>query len=77
MTHGLVRKFNWVDARDMLADGLIKAGVDRVLLHRVPNDCVYVAKQLAISHNKAGFASSSLAQQEVGFEHRIEELDAP
>ena len=28
MTHGFVRKFFWVDTRDMLADGLTKGGKD-------------------------------------------------
>ena len=59
MSHGLVRKFYWVDARDMSADGLTKCGIDRLLFHRVSNDCVYEAKQLAICHNKVGLASSS------------------
>ena len=40
MAHGLTRKFYWVDTRDMLADGLTKGGIDRLLLHRVSNDCV-------------------------------------
>ena len=29
MTHGHIRKLFWVDASDMLADGLTKGGVDR------------------------------------------------
>ena len=41
MMHGLDRAFYWVDARDMLADGLTKGGIDRLLLHKVSNDCVY------------------------------------
>ena len=81
MMHGLIRKLYWVDTRDMLADGLTKGGIDRLLLHRVSNDCVYEAMQLAIPHSKAGPASSSPAhdvEQEVGFEHRVgPELDAP
>ena len=83
MTHGLVRKLYWVDTRDMLADGVTKGGVDRLLLHRVSNDCVYEAKQLAIPHNKVDLAGSSSplldSAGEVGPEHSIEpeELDAP
>ena len=75
MSHGLIRKLHWVDTRDMLADGLTKGGIDRLLLHKVYNDCVYEAKQFAICHNKVGLAGSSPARdsaQEVGFEHRIE-----
>ena len=70
MAHGLIREFISVDARDMLADGLTKGGIDRLLLHRASNDCVYGAKQLAIPHTKAGIASSFPGHQEVGFEHR-------
>ena len=75
MTHGLIRKFCWVDTGDMLADGVTKGGIDPLLLHRVSNDCVYERKQLAICHNKVGLASSILQHDpagEVGFEHRIE-----
>ena len=65
----------------MLADGLAKGGVDRLLLHRFSNDCVYEAKPFAISHNKFGPASSSPAHdvaQGVGFEHRVgQEQEAP
>ena len=48
MSHGLIRKLYWVDTKDMLADGLTKGGIDRLLLHQVSNDCVYETKQLAI-----------------------------
>ena len=82
MTHGWIRKLYWVDTRDMLADCLTKGGIDRLLLHKVSNDCVYERKQLAISHNKVGLPSSSLRDSagEVGLEHHIEPvegLDAP
>ena len=82
MTHGLIRKLYWVDTWDMLADGLTNGGIDRLLLHKVSNDCVHERKQLAISHNKVGFPSSPPRDSagEVGVEHHIEPvegLDAP
>ena len=27
LTHGMIRRMHWVDARDMLADGLTKGGI--------------------------------------------------
>ena len=79
MMHG--RKLYWLDARDVLADGLSKGGIDRLLLYRISNGCVYEARELAIPHSKVGPSSSSPAHdvlQEVGFEHHIEpELGAP
>ena len=80
MTHGLIKKLYWVDTRDMLADGLAKGGIDRLLLHRVSDDCVHKAKQLAICHNKVALVGGSPARdlaREVSFEHHIEpeELD--
>lgn len=47
MTHGLIRKFWWVDTRDMLADGLTMGGIDRLLLHNVSNDCNVEAKHIS------------------------------
>ena len=44
MAYGLVRKLFWVDTRDMLADGLTKAWVDRLLLRSCSNDCKYAFK---------------------------------
>ena len=32
MTTGLVRSFNWIDTKDMVADGLTKGSVDRTML---------------------------------------------
>ena len=52
MTHGLIRSLYWVDARDMLADGLAKAGIDRILLHNASNDCHYKASHEALVHDK-------------------------
>ena len=39
MESGIIRRFHWVDTRDMLADGLTKGGIDRRLLHQASNDC--------------------------------------
>ena len=79
MKRGLIRKFYWVGTRDMLADGLTKGGIDRFLLHRVSDDCVYETRQLAISHTKVGSAtippghqgtlSEQIPPEEVGIEH--------
>ena len=56
MTHGLIRRFYWVDTRDMLADGLTKGGIDRLFLHRCSNDCRYVAKHTFEPHSKVFLA---------------------
>ena len=65
-TNGLIRKFYWVDTRYILADGLTKGGIDRLL------------EQVAIPHTKASIASSSPGHREVGFEHRnVGDLDGP
>lgn len=50
MTYGLVRKFFWAGTRDVLADGLIKGGLDRMLLRNVSNDCKYSAIHDALVH---------------------------
>ena len=52
MTHGLIRRLYWVDTRDMLADGMTKGGIDRLLLHRCSNDCKCVAKHEFEPHSK-------------------------
>ena len=76
MTQGLIRKFFWVDTRDMLADGLTKGGIDRTLLHNVSDDCRYKCVHDALSHEKkkgiVGSATmpSSENDEGVGFEHR-------
>ena len=69
MAHGLVRKFHWVDTRDMLADGPTKGGIDWLLLHRFSNECMHETRQLAISRTKVGSATNPLSHQEAGFEH--------
>ena len=43
MTHGAIRALHWVDARDVLAEGLNTGGNDGALLHGVGNDCKYQA----------------------------------
>lgn len=70
MTHGLVRKLYWVDARDLLVDGPTNGGIDRFLLRRVSDDCLYEATKLAISRCNAGSVTNSLATQEA-----VEDLD--
>ena len=77
MTHGLTRRLYWVDARDMLADGLTKGGIDRELLHRCSNDCRYVAKREFEPHSKVflGSATKSLALED-SKEELLDEEDA-
>ena len=53
MEIGVVRRLHWVDARDMLADGLTKGGIDRELLHNVSNDCKFSLKHEALTHSKS------------------------
>ena len=52
MTHGLARNWFWVDTRDMLAVGLSKGGIDRLLRHSCSNDCKYVSKHERLKHSK-------------------------
>ena len=61
MAHGLIRRFYWVDTRDMLADGLAKGGIDRLLLHRCSNDCKYDSQHHFVAHSKI-FGSSTTKQ---------------
>ena len=75
MTHGLVRKFSWVDTRDMPADGLTEGGIDRFLLRSVSNDCKHDAKHRPPIHTKVGSATSPPGKNpEVGFEHRTDQV---
>ena len=55
MTHGLVRKFFWVDIGDMLADGAAEGGIGRALLHIVSNDC-----RLKTIHECLGLRNNSV-----------------
>ena len=48
MIHGLIGTCYWVDARDMVADGLIKGGIDGMFLRNFSNDCKYSAVHEAI-----------------------------
>ena len=52
MVHAFVRRFYWVDARDVLADGLAKGGMDRTMLHSMSNGCRYKASHDALGHKK-------------------------
>lgn len=36
---GTIRRIHWVDTRDMLANGLVKCGIGRTLLHNARNAC--------------------------------------
>ena len=60
-TQGIIRRMHWVDARDMLADGLAKGGIDRTLPHNVSNGCSFQLAHEALTHVKqsVGFASKS------------------
>lgn len=66
MIHGLIRKFFWADTRDMMADGVVKGGVDRSLLRNVGNGCNYQAIRVALEHRQTlvGSASTSSAKEE-------------
>lgn len=52
MAHRLIRKPFWVDTRDVLADGLAKGGVHRLLLHSCSNGCRYASKHGFLVHSK-------------------------
>ena len=63
------------DARGVLADGLTKGGIDRLLLHRCSNDCKYVAKDHLEPHIKA-FLSSATKPREHAKEELLDEDSA-
>ena len=50
MTYGLVRQFFWVDTIEVLADGLTKGGIDRLLLRSAGNDCEHQTTHEALVH---------------------------
>ena len=51
MAYGLIRKLFRVDTRHVLADVLIKVGIDRMLLRSVSNDCKHSAIRDALVHS--------------------------
>ena len=65
MAHGLIRNLFWVDARHMLADGLMKGNIDRLFLHICSNDCKYVSKHESLRHSKTFGTSATKPQQEI------------
>ena len=52
MTYCCIRKFFWVDTMDVLANGLVNAGVVRLLLRSASNDCKYQSIRAALVHTK-------------------------
>lgn len=57
--YGPVRKLFWVDARDMLADGLNKGGIDRFLFRNASCDCKCQAIHAALVHAKHSTVGSA------------------
>ena len=73
----LIRRLNWVDARDMLADGLTLGG-STFLLHAVSNGEWYVSIHLSLVHNTAGSATLGPGtRSDVGFEYRNSSANGP
>lgn len=70
MTYGHITKLFWADARDMLADGQIKGGIDRLLLRSDSNDCKYQATREALMHTNHSSAGSATMP-------RLEDEDPP
>ena len=64
MAHGLIRKFLRVDIRDVLADGLTKGGIGRLLLHNVNDDCTYQATHDALVRQKNAVVGSATASRQ-------------
>ena len=52
MVHAFIRKLSWVDTRDVLDDGQINGGVDRLLLHNANDICKHQAMHDALVHRK-------------------------
>ena len=65
MTYGLMRRFFWVDTRDVLADGLTQGGIDRLPPHSAGNECKYLASHDALMHQKNKAGSATNAPEEV------------
>ena len=70
MIHGAIRALYWVDARNMLADGLTTGGIDRALLNGVRNACKYQTIHAALANttqkkNQVGSAISLPTTEEV------------
>lgn len=63
---GIIRRMHWADARDMLADGLAKGGVDRIVLHNAPNDCQVELAHQAFTHTKVSVGFATMSSDNVG-----------
>ena len=55
---------HWVDARDVLADGLTNGGVDRASLHKASTDCQFPLAHKALTHTKFSVGSATIAPVE-------------
>ena len=47
-----VKRLYWVNVKDMFADGLVKCGVDRTLLHNANDDYKYTTCRGVLVHMK-------------------------
>ena len=72
-THGLIRKFFWVDTRDLLGDGLTKGGIDRKLLHNCRNDCKYASKHENLMHTKATSSATNVSVETLQEEGHLDD----
>ena len=54
----------WLDARDMLADGLIQGAILRALLHNVINECRHKTAHGALTHVKQSVCSTTKLPEE-------------
>ena len=59
LTQGIIRRTNWVDTRDMLADVSTKSCIDRTLLHNASNGCTFNLAHEALSHTKRQVGSTT------------------
>ena len=59
LAQGIIRRLHWVDTRDMLADGVNKGEVDRLLLHRASNDCHFKLVHCAPTRTKTSVGSAT------------------
>lgn len=64
LAQSIIRRMHWVDARDMLANGLVTGCIDRTLLHNVSNSCSLKLAHGAFTHVKQSVGSATKSSTE-------------
>lgn len=64
LAQGTIRRVHWVGARDLLADGLAKGGIDGTLQRNVSNGFSYGLAHEALTHVKISVGSATKSSAE-------------